>query len=401
MALGALIAAYALADAGDGLRATLPLAGRTLLEHQARLAARAGANHIVILVERLPAALTAAIDRLRRDGLDMDIARSVADAADRFHPDERLLFVADGFVGSKELFDGMAEAEPPALLTVPDGPEAAEFERIDALSRWAGIAIVDGGALRRTAAMLGDWDLQSTLLRRTVQGGAKRIDARDLGRPHIVTGPAALEGIARELIDASRPGAEGWPSRFLFPIVERPLLDPLIRSAIEPPLLSIAAIVLMGVGAIAFAMGWLWLGYGLLLLAGPIESIGRRLGRIRLSTARLDPPLERGRAIAATCALICLSGSLATYGNWGCWPLAAATIAFMAATGGAQRLLRGMGGSDASLSLGLARIDSLIWAHLPFAAAGYWRLGLAALAVYAGASFFAVQRRAILVLQSE
>ena len=43
MALGALIGAYQEDDAG-GLRALLPLAGRSLLEYQARCLAAAGAG---------------------------------------------------------------------------------------------------------------------------------------------------------------------------------------------------------------------------------------------------------------------------------------------------------------------------------------------------------------------
>jgi hypothetical protein len=64
MALGALIAAYQEDDSG-GLRALLPLAGRTLLEYQVRCAAAAGAAPVVIVVERVPQALQDAFERLR------------------------------------------------------------------------------------------------------------------------------------------------------------------------------------------------------------------------------------------------------------------------------------------------------------------------------------------------
>ena len=64
MALGALIGAYQEDDAG-GLRALLPLAGRTLVEYQARCLAAAGAAPIVVLVERIPTALNDAFERLR------------------------------------------------------------------------------------------------------------------------------------------------------------------------------------------------------------------------------------------------------------------------------------------------------------------------------------------------
>jgi len=48
MAVGALIGAYQEDDSG-GLRALLPLSGRTLIEYQARCAAAAGAAPIIVV----------------------------------------------------------------------------------------------------------------------------------------------------------------------------------------------------------------------------------------------------------------------------------------------------------------------------------------------------------------
>ena len=62
MAIGALIGAYQEDDSG-GLRALLPLAGRTLLEYQVRCAAAAGAAPVVVVVERVPQALQDAYSR--------------------------------------------------------------------------------------------------------------------------------------------------------------------------------------------------------------------------------------------------------------------------------------------------------------------------------------------------
>ena len=76
MALGALLGAYHEDDLG-GLRALLPLAGRTLLEYQVRCAVAAGAAPIVIIVERVPAALQDAIERLRLDGIPIFPASDV------------------------------------------------------------------------------------------------------------------------------------------------------------------------------------------------------------------------------------------------------------------------------------------------------------------------------------
>ena len=83
MALGALIGAYQEDDSG-GLRALLPLAGRTLLEYQVRCAAAAGATPVVVVVERVPQALHEAFERLRLDGIGVFPVSDVHEAVTRF-----------------------------------------------------------------------------------------------------------------------------------------------------------------------------------------------------------------------------------------------------------------------------------------------------------------------------
>ena len=85
MALGALIGAYQEDDSG-GLRALLPLAGRTLIEYQARCAAAAGAAPVVVIVERIPVALNDAFERLRGEGINLIPVSDSNEAASRFEP---------------------------------------------------------------------------------------------------------------------------------------------------------------------------------------------------------------------------------------------------------------------------------------------------------------------------
>ena len=90
MALAALIAAYHESGEPGHLRATLPLAGRTVIERQVRLAAAAGAAPVIVFVERMPASLTAAIERLRRDGIAVHVVRSAEEAASAVDPYDRI-----------------------------------------------------------------------------------------------------------------------------------------------------------------------------------------------------------------------------------------------------------------------------------------------------------------------
>ena len=82
MVIGALIGAYQEDDSG-GLRALLPLAGRTLIEYQVRCASAAGAAPIVVIVERVPQALQDAFERLRLDGIGVFPVSDVNEAVSR------------------------------------------------------------------------------------------------------------------------------------------------------------------------------------------------------------------------------------------------------------------------------------------------------------------------------
>src|SRR6185369_5647018 len=114
MALGALLGAYQEDDSG-GLRGLLPLAGRTLIEYQVRCAAAAGAAPIVIVVERVPAALQDAIERLRLDAIPIFPASDVHEAVTRFEAGSLILLIGDGIATPADLVAALAEEPEPAV----------------------------------------------------------------------------------------------------------------------------------------------------------------------------------------------------------------------------------------------------------------------------------------------
>src|SRR5579864_1872195 len=282
MAVGALIGAYQEDDSG-GLRALLPLAGRTLIEYQVRCAAAAGAAPIVIIVERVPQALQDAFERLRLDGVGVFPVSDVAEAVSRFEAGSMILLVGDGIVPPADLVMAMAEEPEPAVSTIPDDERHAAFERIDAESRWAGVAVVDAHLLGSTAAILGDWDLQSTLLRRTLQEGAIRVPVAGIGgEPLLVEKADDLQDFERRLFIASRGVRPDWVSRFLLPTIEEFATEHLMETAIRPPWLIWAALALSLMGAFCFTRGWLGAGLISLLASMPLDLIASRLATLRL-----------------------------------------------------------------------------------------------------------------------
>ncbi len=390
MGLAALICAYHdAADAPGGLRATLPIAGRTLVERQARLAAVAGATPIVILVERLPAELLAAIDRLASEGVSAVVARTVEDAADAIRAEDGLLIFADGVLAQDTHVSRFAGARGPAVLTLPEAGADDRFERIDADTRWAGLALLDGDTLRRTAAMLEDWDLQSTLLRRAVQEGARQVairgDAAD--QPVVIAERSSdLAATHARIVSGAGGAREDWTSRYLLAPIEASASRALMPTAVTPGMLYVGASAFTVLAALLFVQGWLLLGLVTLLLATPLDGIAERLAAMRLQPGGEGTLSARVLPLLAAGALGALSYSLSTTRGWGCVAVAAATIAFLAALHAETR------GRRMPERLSFAERKGMSWLMLPFAVTGAWVAGLGALAVYAAGSFFWAQR---------
>ncbi len=390
MSLAALIAAYHEADEPQGaLRATLPLAGRTVVERQARLAASCGADPIIILVERIPPALLAAIDRVRAEGISVAVARSAAEAAEAVDPGDRLLLMADGLVADESHIARLTGAGGPALLTLPDQGEDDRYERIDAESLWAGLALVEGSMLGRTAVMLGEWDLQSTLLRQAVQSGARQLALRGEAADDRLTIAESARDLAEAeaviVAGASAPSGS-WISRYLLGPVEQSLTHALMPSAVTPAWLYIAAVTAVGLGGLLFAKGWLAAGLAILLLSTPLAGSAERLSKLRMEGSEPPDWWSYTLPLVAALTLTALGWHLTGTRGWGCMAVVAATITFMLA------LRLEWAGRKVGGEIWLAEPKNMIWILLPFAIGGAWTSALIALASYAAGSFFWVQR---------
>jgi len=385
MTVGALISAYQ-EDDGGGLRALLPLAGRTLVEYQVRCAAAAGAAPIVILVERVPQALQDTFEQLRLDGVSLFPVSDVSEAVSRFEAGSMILMIGDGIAPPAELVAALAAEPEPAIGTVPDDEEHDEFERIDARSRWAGVAVIDAHLLGSTAAMLGDWDIQSTLLRRTVQEGALRVPAADAGgEPLLAETSTDLEGFQRKLLVGSRGVRTDWVSRYLLPPIEEFATEHLMETALRPSWLVWASLGLTIAGAICFTRGWLGAGLGLLVLSTPLDLVASRLASLRLKPLPVRMMSRLALWPAAGLALLALGWwEMRHIGGWGALVTAAAAAAFAeAARIEKTAILTG--------DLWLVSRRSAIFAAIPFALAGAWNSYLIALLIYSALSFFIVQ----------
>jgi MobA-like NTP transferase domain len=385
MAVGALIGAYQEDDSG-GLRALLPLAGRSLLEYQVRCASAAGAAPIVVVVERVPQALQDAFERLRLDGVGVFPVSDVSEAVSRFEAGSMILLIGDGVAPPAELVASIADEPEPAVAVVPDDEVHVMFERIDGQSRWAGVAVVDAHMLGSTAAMLGDWDLQSTLLRRSLQEGAIRVPVSHAGGDPLLAETADdLQDFQRRLLVSSRGVRPDWVSRFLLPPLEEFATEQLMESGVRPLWLMWTALALTLGGALCFSHGWLAAGLILLLVSMPLDLISSRLASLRLKPLPVRVWSRLALWPAAGVALLALGWwEMRNVSGWGALISAFAACAF-AEAGRIEKT----GMQDGELWLFSRR--SAIVAAVPFGIAGAWTSYIVAIAVYAALSFFIVQ----------
>ena len=386
MALGALIGAYQEDEAG-GLRALLPLAGQTLIEYQARCLAALGAAPLLVQVDRLPVALNDAFERLRAEGIAVVAVSDAIEAASRFEAGSDVILLADGVAPDMADVGRLGSEREATVLTVPDDEAHGGYERIDAAHRWAGLARLPATLVGATAAMIGDWDFQSTLLRRGIQSGARLVPAAsgDGAGPFLADGEA-MAGFERRLLLGSRGARTDWVSRFILPLVEELATERLMETRVRPEWLVRGAVALTVGAALAFTRGWLWQGLVALLLATPLDLVARRIALLRLRP--LSPSLLSRRLLwpAAGLSLLALGWFEARHGGgWGAMVAALTAAAFAEA----MRLER------ASLELPGAPYcfsrRAAIWSAIPFAIGGWWNLYLALLAIYAAISFFVVQ----------
>ena len=386
MAPGALIGAYQEDDSG-GLRALLPLAGRTLLEYQVRCASSAGAAPIVVVVERVPQALQDAFERLRLDGIGVFPVSDVHEAVSRFEAGSMIMLIGDGIVPPVELVAQLAEESEPVVATLRDDEAHQAYERIDAAARWAGVALVNANMLGSTAAMLGDWDLQSTLLRRTLQDGALRVSIPEGEvEPLLVDRAEQLHDFQRTMITTSRGPRGDWVSRYVLPPIEDLATEQLMDGNVRPLWLVWTALALTIGAAVAFLQGWPVLGLIFLIVSSPLDIIASRLAVLRLRPLPTRLIARTALWPASGAALLALGWWDARHASsWGAFLAAACAVAFAEAT----RIEKGalpVPGQEWLVSR-----RGAMFAAIPFAIFGAWTACILFILLYAALSFFYVQ----------
>lgn len=303
--------------------------GVPIVEFQLRQAIAAGAGHAVLMVGRMPPSLHGTIDRLRREGLGIDVARAVADAVDFVHPDDRVLLVAPRVAIAPDDIRALGGGMSGSALAVPPTTEAARLDIIDGGRRWTGWAAFDGRFLREVGATIGDWDLAPTILRKLLQAGAET---------PMVSAPVALleRSDDRRTLEAGlRNQADIAPDGVGDALVVQPAARLAAQmagdAAVRPEWVGWAGFA-AALAAVALGIaGWIALPAAMMLVA----LCGWRTEAIMTAALAARParanPLEWARAMLVGVLLITVGvTAMHASGQWGCVVLALVLTAALA-----------------------------------------------------------------------
>ena len=311
---------FAIDDADDRpgrLTATLPFAGVTLIEYQARLLIAAGAAQVIIVVARLTPELLGAIARIAQRGVVVDTVRSAVEAAEKLHPLSRLVVLADGLITTEGTIAlVLHDTGHDALMVVPEAGAEAGLERVGGQMAWAGVARVDPRRVAEVAALPRDYDLQSTLLRLAAQARATHIllpaDAEKAGHG-IVLRAETLDARGRAVVARLVSGRRSWFDRYILAPVARFALPRLVERAVP-------AHVAGGSGAALGALGLVLILFGLPTL-GLCVTIAGTLG-LGLGETLAGLRDEQPAAKAQSAAIAVLSALAIAALGWQCYRVA-------------------------------------------------------------------------------
>ena len=299
--------------------ASLVVGGITVAERQARQWRRAGVETL-LMVDPVPLTLLPT-------GTE---TVTTAALAQKLEPGDRVMVISSGVVIDERAITAMLAAPMQSLL-VRDAalPGAGGVERLDALAFAAGLMVLPGAMVRRIAAEIGEWDLESTLIRIVAADSAttriefsaipvyaparRRVVPLIWARPET---PAQARDAGEILIAASQKGCLDWPARFLHPLPENLLVRWLAPTPVTPNMVTLfTGLVGIAAGA-AFATGWLWTALVLALITGPLDGVDGKLARTRVEFSKwgdlehlLDKLLEYGWYLCAAWYFASVSGS--------------------------------------------------------------------------------------------
>lgn len=284
MLAGLLFANHYAEDRADRLIATLPFAGSTLIEYQARQLVASGAAQLIVVAAQLTPDLLGAMSRIGRQGVAVDAVRSAGEAAEKLHPLARVVVIADGLVATDAAVAALTREGGDALLVVAGEEADAGFERVGGRLAWAGIARIQSQRVLEVASLPRDYDMQSALIRVAEQAGAVHLSLPgDLDRQGhgFAQDERSLGERGRRILASMFAGRRNWFDRWVVAPAAKLVLPPLVKRGVSAPIAAVAVGILAVIAGVALLSDAYATGSLAALAAALAAIVGETLSRLR------------------------------------------------------------------------------------------------------------------------
>lgn len=313
-----------------GLRAVLPLAGRSVLAWQATLLGSLGVGQIICLIDTATACeeVLKLQHALEAGGTAFHALKNFASIPALVRADDNLVILADGLLPDPAIVRVILGGEGAlacAVATIPaDHQLAAEhpedFERIDAARCWAGVLAMRGAPVQQLAGMPADADAISVVLRLALQAGTpgRDITNRDLLPENwlLAVSNAALAKHETGLVARAASPAD-WRAPGMA------LASALVR-ALSPRGLAQGALMAGGLGLALLLGAVLSAAFGSAAVALTMAGLGAFAAQVTLEFTRIASRLQRNepkaRASAVLGVVVDIIASLTLWFSLAPWP---------------------------------------------------------------------------------
>lgn len=375
------------------------VAGRTILERQARQAQRAGARAVLVLAPGI-----GSVAARRFEDMGVRIAADGAMLVAGLEDAREILVIEPGVVLDERLLEAVTARSAGRAIALWETDPPSGARRIDSRRHWASVLKLPGDEAATALLAHPDWEPAETLLRTAAAAGAADVDVAAIplyseGRRRDV--PILWEKPQSEpsrrlaedrLLAAAQKGCLDWPARYLHPPLENALVRLLWPTPISPNMVTgLTAVLGLAAGLLILA-GQLWWALFLILVVGPLDGVDGKLARTRIEFSRygdlehvLDKVMEYGWFAAFSAWFAHQGQGLAA------WLVGLGIILFALIEAGqgewfrrvTGRQLDDWGPFERRVRLVGGRRNTFFWTLVPFAAFGLWWPGFLMILGYA------------------
>lgn len=213
----------------------LPLFDGLLVDQQIQSVRIAGAEKIILISPTMNSTVLQYVDNLQGQGVDIEIVRSGHDLVQFAAPENEMIFLGDGILPAKKLFEQLAGVEDELIFVAPDSEQVTDFERIDRSDRWLGIAKLNASRLSNFIDLPEDWDVGSALLRGAVQSECRRETVEESDLSHGAISILTNEGDVSNFSQKHLQDVPGDRRNFLEKFVAWPLTRAILPGLWKTP----------------------------------------------------------------------------------------------------------------------------------------------------------------------